>query len=492
MNAVHQPLPERPRLPRTQLFIGGRWRAARDERAFETHDPATESPLASIARGGTADVDDAVHSARTALNAGPWSRLPGSERGRLLYRIAELLERDAARAAALEALDAGKPLAAARRQDVAAAIDCLRYYAGWADKLQGHVVPIRGDVFSYVARGPVGVVGAIVPWNFPLMNAVWKVAPALACGNTVVLKPAELTPLTALLLAEIAGEAGLPPGVLNVVPGFGAEAGQALVDHAGVDKIAFTGSPGVGKAIMARVAQRCARVGLELGGKSPNIVFADADLEDAVRASASGAFFNAGQVCSSGSRILVQDTVYEEFVDRFVRRAQRYRLGDPFDPQTNMGPLISSAQQHRVLGYIEAGVREGASLSCGGGRPERAGHFVMPTVFADVANDMKIAREEIFGPVAAVLRFASAEEALAIANDSPYSLAAAVWTRDAALAHRFSSRLRAGTVWVNTYGHTDTRLPWGGMGGDSGVGRDLGTAALDAYTEQKTVWMKVA
>ena len=491
MNAIAK-LPPQPSLPQTKLFIAGRWQPARDGREFETYDPATESKLASVARAGAADVDDAVQAARSALHEGAWAVMPGSERGRLLYRLAQLLERDAERAAALESLDAGKPLAAARRQDVAAAIDCLRYYAGWADKLHGQVVPIRQDVFSYVARGPVGVVGAIVPWNFPLMNAVWKVAPALACGNVVVLKPAELTPLTALLLAELGDEAGVPAGVLNVVPGFGAEAGQALVDHGGVDKIAFTGSPGVGKAIMARVAQRCARVGLELGGKSPNIVFADADLEEAVRASASGAFFNAGQVCSSGSRILVHRDIYEPFVDRLVRRAERYRLGDPFDPQTNMGPLISSTQRTRVLGYIEAGREQGAALACGGGTPERPGHFVQPTVFADVSNDMKIAREEIFGPVAAVLPFSSAQEALAMANDSPYSLAAAVWTRNAALAHTFSSKLRAGTVWINTYGHTDTRLPWGGMGGDSGVGRDLGTAALEAYTEQKTVWMKVA
>ena len=491
MNAIAKLSPQ-PSLPQTKLFIAGRWRPARDGREFETYDPATESKLASVARAAAADVDDAVQAARSALHEGAWAVMPGSERGRLLYRLAQLLERDAERAAALESLDAGKPLAAARRQDVAAAIDCLRYYAGWADKLHGQVVPIRQDVFSYVARGPVGIVGAIVPWNFPLMNAVWKVAPALACGNAVVLKPAELTPLTALLLAELADEAGVPAGVLNVVPGFGAEAGQALVDHAGVDKIAFTGSPGVGKAIMARVAQRCARVGLELGGKSPNIVFADADLDEAVRSSASGAFFNAGQVCSSGSRILVHRDIYEPFVDRLVRRAERYRLGDPFDPQTNMGPLISSTQRARVLGYIEAGREEGAALACGGGTPERPGHFVQPTVFADVSNDMKIAREEIFGPVAAVLQFSSAQEALAMANDSPYSLAAAVWTRDAALAHTFSSKLRAGTVWINTYGHTDTRLPWGGMGGDSGVGRDLGAAALEAYTEQKTVWMKVA
>jgi len=491
MNAAEFPATT-PRLPQPLLHIGGEWRPARDARTFATFNPANGLPLLEVARGSTEDVDAAVRAARKALVSGPWSTMTGAARGRILMRMASLLEREGERAVCLEGLDAGKPLAATRRQDLPAALDCLLYYAGWADKLTGEVTPVRADAFTYVTRGPVGVVGAIVPWNFPLMNAVWKIAPALACGNTVVLKPAELTPLAALLLAEIAQEAGLPPGVFNVVTGFGPEAGQALVDHPGVDKIAFTGSPAVGKAIMARVASRCARVGLELGGKSPNIVLADADVEAAVHASASGVFFNAGQVCSSGSRILVHESIHDTFVDRLARRAERYRLGDPFDPQTTMGPLISAPQQRRVLDYIEVGRNEGATLASGGGAPDRAGHFVTPTVFCDVHPGMRIAREEIFGPVAAVMRFSTPEEALTLANDSEFSLAAGVWTRDLALAHRFANGLRAGTVWINTFGPTDARLPWGGMGGESGVGRDLGRAALSAYTEEKTVWMKVA
>lgn len=402
------------------------------------------------------------------------------------------MEREREALVVLESVDAGKPLAATRRQDVAAAIDCLYYYAGWADKLSGEVVPTRSDALTYVSRQAVGVVAAIVPWNFPLMNAVWKIAPALACGCTVVLKPAELTPLSALRLGELALEAGLPPGVLNVVPGFGSVAGQALVDHPGVDKIAFTGSPAVGKRIMAAAAGRCAKVTLELGGKSPNIVFDDADIEVAARASASGIFFNAGQVCSAGSRILVQESIYDAFVERLARIANHLRLGDPLDPETTIGPLISRAQQQKVLGYVDQGQREGATLVCGGQSGSERGFFVQPTVFADVDSDMVIAREEIFGPVASVLRFSDEAQAIRMANDSDYSLAAGVWTRDVGRAHGIADRINAGTVWINTYGPTDTRLPWGGMGGDSGVGRDLGRAALDNYTQSKAVWVNLA
>jgi aldehyde dehydrogenase (NAD+) len=479
-------------LPEGKLLIAGNWVEAQSGATFATLNPATGEVIARVAEAGAADVDRAVAAARATLGDGPWGHFSGADRGRVLYRMATILRERSDSVAVLESTDAGKPLSATRRQDLAAAIDCLEYYAGWADKITGEVIPTRSDALTYVRRDPVGVVAAIVPWNFPLMNAVWKVAPALACGCAVVLKPAELTPLSALLLGEIALDAGLPPGVLNVLPGFGNGAGQALIDHPGVDKISFTGSPAVGRHIMRAAAGSLKRVGLELGGKSANVVFADANLELAVKAASSGIFFNAGQVCSAGSRIFVQADRYNEFVERLAERASQIRQGHPLDPRTNMGPLISAVQQQRVLDYIEVGRKEGAQLVSGGGKGVDEGFFVQPTVFAKATNDMRIAREEIFGPVATVIPFEKDEDAVRLANDSAYSLAAAVWTRDITRAHRVSQQLRAGTVWVNTYGHTDTRLPWGGCGGESGVGRDLGRAALENYTESKTVWVNLA
>jgi aldehyde dehydrogenase (NAD+) len=479
-------------LPTSKLLIDGRWVDAEAKHEFPVINPATEELISMVAEARAEDVDAAVQSAHRALHEGPWSRMSGAERARVLNKLADLIEARSEDIVILESLNAGKPLNATRRQDVAAAIDTLRYYAGWADKIAGEIVPTRGDALTYVERVPVGVIGAIVPWNFPLMNAVWKIAPALACGNTVVLKPAELAPLSALKLGELALEAGLPAGVLNIVPGFGTVAGQALVDHPLVNKISFTGSPAVGKHIMASAAKHAKHVTWELGGKSPNVVFDDADIDAAVRASSSGIFFNAGQVCSAGSRILVQRGIYDRFVEAFAQRAKSIRMGDPFDPQTNMGPVISKVQQQKILGYIESGKREGATLVQGGEAGRKLGFYVQPTVFADVDNAMSIAREEIFGPVGALIPFEDEAEGIRIANDSPFTLAAALWTRDVGRAHRVAKALHAGTVWINTYGHTDARLPWGGLGGDSGVGRDLGRAAIDNYTEQKTVWLNLA
>jgi aldehyde dehydrogenase (NAD+) len=477
--------------PRTRLLIDGEWLGGFSGRRFATQNPATEETIAEIAEAGPEDVEVAVAAARHALVSGPWAVMGGPERGRILNRMAALMRDRFDEIVLLESLDGGKPIGATRRQDVPAAIDCLEYYAGWADKLAGEVVPTRRGAFTYTTLAPVGVVAAIVPWNFPLMNAVWKVAPALACGCTIVLKPAELTPLSALWLGALALEAGLPPGVLNVLPGPGATMGAALVAHPNVNKISFTGSPGVGREIMRAAAANVTRVGLELGGKSPNLVFADADLDTAVRQATSGAFFNAGQVCSAGARILVEDSIHDAFLDRLAARVAGLRVGDPMDPATTMGPLISGKQMDRVLDYVDIGRREGAVLVTGGERLGNRGFFVTPTIFAGVESGMRIAREEIFGPVVSVLRFTSEEEAVHLANGTAYSLAAAVWSRDIDRVHRVADRLRAGTVWINTYGHTDTRLPWGGTGGESGVGRDLGRAALENYTEQKTVWLQL-
>lgn len=486
-------LTEPPRLPDfpSQLLIGGEWGEAVDGKRFPTLNPATEEVLAEVSEAGAADIDAAVAAARNALVRGTWPAMTGADRGRILYRLAAILRDRAEEVVLLESIDAGKPLAATRRTDLPAAIDCLEHYAGWADKIAGEVVPARHDALTYIHRVPVGVVAAIVPWNFPLMNAVWKIAPALACGCTIVLKPAELTPLSALWLGRAALEAGLPVGVLNVVAGFGAIAGAALASHPGVDKIAFTGSPRTGQFIMRAAAEHITRIGLELGGKSPSVVFADADIEAAIRQTASGAFFNAGQVCSAATRIIVEDRVHDAFVEGLAKRAEKLRLGNPLDSGTTMGPLISQKQMERVLGYIEAGRDEGAQAVCGGGRAGNAGYFVEPTVFTKVGEEMRIAREEIFGPVISIMRFNDEEQAISLANGTDYSLAAAVWTNDISRGHRVSQRLDSGTVWINTYGPTDTRLPWGGMGGQSGIGRDLGRAALDNYTEQKTVWLQM-
>ncbi len=469
------------------LLIDGRRVPSAAGRTFATIDPATEQPIALVAEADACDVDAAVRAARAAFE-GEWGQGRAAERGHVLMRLAALIRDNLEALVALESLDSGKPVAAIRRQDLPAVLDTLTYYAGWADKINGQVIPARPDALTYTVREPLGVVGAIVPWNFPLMIGMWKVAPALACGCTIVLKPAELTPLTALRIGELALEAGLPPGVLNVVPGAGKVAGAALVDHPDVDKVTFTGSPSVGREILRGAAGNLKRVTLELGGKSANIIFPDADLGAAVRAAAAGIFFNSGQVCSAGSRILVHEAIYDEVVERLVERAHAVRVGDPRDPAVTMGPLVSAGQMARVLDYIAIGRDEGARLATGGTRHGGRGYFVAPTVFAGVAHDMRIAQEEIFGPVAAVIPFRDDEEAIRLANGTRYGLAAGVWSADITRVHRFARRLKAGTVWINTYGPTDVRLPWGGAR-DSGFGREHGDAAIENFTEPKVVWI---
>jgi aldehyde dehydrogenase (NAD+) len=476
-----------------RLFIAGEWRSAKSGRTFPTHNPSTGEVLTEVAEAGDADVDDAVASAREAFESSTWSNLSGRERGRLLYRIADRMEQRADELARLETLDNGKPLREARAFDIAGAIECFRYYAGWADKIEGEVLPIPGPYLNYTRREPVGVCAGIIPWNFPLQMAAWKVAPALACGNTMILKPAEQTPLTALELAGLAMEAGLPPGVLNVVPGFGEGAGAALVRHPGVDKIAFTGSTEVGKRVQKEAADTLKRVSLELGGKSPNIVLADADLDAAVKGATAAVFYNTGQACTAGSRLLVERSVHQEFLERLIQRSRTMVAGDPMDSRTRMGPLISQAQLDRVLGYVERGKEEGATLVAGGDRPDvngGQGYFLNATIFDAVDPEMTIAREEIFGPVLAVIPFDDIDDAVRIANSSVFGLAAAVWTRDVARAHRVAHALRVGTVWVNMYHTLDTGSPFGGYK-QSGYGRELGRHALDLYTQVKSVWVNI-
>jgi aldehyde dehydrogenase (NAD+) len=479
------------RIPTGRLLIGGEWVDAASGRRFETVNPATGEVITSVAEAGEEDVDRAVRAARAAMGPGsPWAETSARDRGKILYRVAQLIEERADELARLETMDNGKPVREARMFDVADSAECFRYYAGWADKMEGEVLPIPGPYFTYTRREPVGVCGQIIPWNYPLQMAAWKVAPALACGNAVILKPAEQTPLTALVLGEIALEAGVPPGVLNVLPGFGETAGAALVRHPGVDKIAFTGSTEVGKIIQREAAATLKRVSLELGGKSPNIVLADADLDAAVKGATSGIFYNTGQACTAGSRLLVEESIHEEFVEKLAQRAEGMRPGDPMGPKCRMGPLVSQEQLDRVLSFVEKGKGEGARLVVGGDRPEGKGFFLNPTIFDGVTPEMTIAREEIFGPVLAVSTFKDVEEAVEIGNSTVYGLAAAVWTKDIQKAHRIAHALQAGTVWINMYHRLDTGAPFGGYK-QSGYGRELGRAALDLYTQTKTVWVQL-
>jgi acyl-CoA reductase-like NAD-dependent aldehyde dehydrogenase len=479
------------RAAQDRLFIGGAWTDAEDGGRFETLFPATGELLTHVAAAGADDVAAAVAAARAAFVERGWRRMDAADRGALLWRISDLMQERAELLARLEVMDNGKPIREAKI-DIRQAIDAFRYYAGWATKLEGETIPVRGNVLNYTLREPVGVVGAIIPWNFPLLMAAWKVAPALACGNTVVLKPAEQTPLTALELAAIAAEAGLPPGVLNVVPGFGESAGAALVRHPDVDKIAFTGSTAVGRLIMREAADSLKKVSLELGGKSPNIILADADLDAAARGAFSGIFYNTGQCCTAGSRLLVHESVKDELLAKLVERAGKMQPGDPLDPKTRLGPIVSQEQMDRVLGYIATGRSEGADVVVGGGRAAyggtERGFWVQPTIFDRVREEHTIAREEIFGPVLAVLAFTDDDEALALANRSTYGLSAGVWTQNIKTAHRFARELEVGTVWLNTYHPLDVASPFGGYK-QSGYGRELGKYALDLYTQIKSVWV---
>ena len=472
-----------------QLLIDGHRVPSSSGRTFKSLNPATEEVIATIAEGNEADVDRAVAAARRAFE-GPWRTMRAAERGHLLLKWAELLKQHADEIIEIESLDGGKPISATTRQDFPAAIDTLTYYAGWADKISGDVVPTRDDALTYTVREPVGVVAAIVPWNFPLMIGMWKLAPALACGCTVVMKPAELTSLSALRIGELALEAGIPPGVFNIVTGPGRVVGDALVNHPDVDKVTFTGSPGVGRGIMKGAASNFKRVSLELGGKSANVIFDDANLDAASKAATAGIFFNAGQVCSAGSRVLVQEGAYDEVVERLAARAKSLRMGDLLDRNTSLGPVISEKQMKSILDYVDIGQKEGATLVTGGERIGKRGYFISPAVFAGVGHEMRISQEEIFGPVVSVIKFRDEADALRIANGTAYSLAAGVWSRDMGRVQRFAKRARAGTVWINTYGYTDVRLPWGGER-DSGLGREHGTAAIENFTEPKAIWMNL-
>jgi aldehyde dehydrogenase (NAD+) len=475
----------------TKLLINNRWVNSRSGKTFPTINPSTGEEICQVAEADEADVNEAVKAARHAFEKGPWRKMSAAERGHLLYKLAELVEKHADELARLEALDNGKPYHVARAADLGLTIATYRYYAGWADKIHGKTIPVAGNYFSYTRHEPVGVVGQIIPWNFPLLMQSWKLAPALATGNTVVMKPAEQTPLTALRIGELILEAGFPEGVVNILPGYGPTAGAAISNHMDVDKVAFTGSTEVGKLIMkAAATSNLKRVTLELGGKSPNIVFADADMDEAVEGCHFALFFNQGQCCCAGSRLMVEAKCYDEFVEKSIARAKKRKVGDPFDPDTEQGPQVDVDQFDKIMGYIESGKKEGASLLAGGKRVGSKGYFIEPTVFGDVKDDMTIAKEEIFGPVMSIIKFNGMDEVIDRANRTMYGLAAAVWTRDIGKAHAIANNVRAGTVWVNCYDVFDPGAPFGGFK-QSGIGREMGEYGLQQYSEIKTVTIKL-
>ncbi|MDQ6662774.1 MAG: aldehyde dehydrogenase family protein [Acidobacteriota bacterium] len=493
--AIKQAVPQatQQKLPPAKLFIDGRLEESAGGGTIDVINPATGDLLTTVPDGNSADVDRAVAAARLSFEKKSWRGMDPSKKEKILWGLSEILLKNKEELAALESMENGKTLREAAGADVAPAIDAFRYYAGWVRKIYGETIPVDGPYLNYTLREPVGVVGAIVPWNFPLQIAVWKVAPALAAGCSIVLKPSEMTPLTALKLAEYALEAGIPEGVLNVVTGYGHTAGEALGRHMDVDKISFTGSIRTARALLKASAEsNLKRVSLELGGKSPNIIFPDCNMEAAVKAAFWGIFANKGEICSAGSRLLLHQDIHDRFLDEMVARASKMRVGDPLDKGTAMGSQVSAAQMQRILDYIEAGQQEGAKLLCGGERDsdgvKAKGFFVKPTIFSEVKPHMKIAQEEIFGPVLSAIRFQNADEAVEIANGTIYGLVSAIWTRDIQLAHRMAMNIKAGSVWINTYNNFDNGSPFGGYK-QSGFGRDLGQHALEQYTNVKSVWV---
>ncbi len=475
--------PEKPKIRLTKLFIDNKWVDPVDGGTFETFNPATGEAIAQVAAGTAKDIDRAVKAARKALESGPWAKFDAAERGMLLFKLADLVQENSPELAALESLNSGKTISDSTG-DLQGVVNSLRYYGGWADKIEGKTIPVRGNFLCYTLRQPVGVVGQIIPWNFPLMMLAWKLGPAIACGNAVVLKPAEQTPLSALRLAELAVEAGFPPGVLNIINGFGETAGAALCVHPDVDKIAFTGHVDTAKIIQKATADTLKRTSYELGGKSPNVVFADADLDEAVDGAFHAIYFHGGQCCTAGSRLFVEEKIRDEFVSRLVAKAKKRVVGDPLDPATEQGPQVSDEQMNKILGYVDIGQKQGAKLVVGGKRVGQKGYFVEPTIFDGVKDEMDIAKDEIFGPVVSVLPFKTVEEVFDRANRTYYGLAAAIWTKDIDKAHLYAKHVKAGTVWVNCYHVVDTSTPFGGFK-MSGHGRENGEAALELYTRDE-------
>ena len=477
-----------------QIFVAGKWQTTASGETYQPVNPANEDLLPPVGKADERDIDAAVTAARKAFDEGPWPRMSPHERGRIVWKLGELIQANLDEMARLESSCTGKTMFDSGKVEIPFAAEVFRYYAGWATKIHGETLPLRETAFTFTLRHPVGVVGAIVPWNFPFLLSSWKLGPALAAGNTVVIKPASQTPYTALRFAELGQEAGLPEGVLNVVTGPGGKVGMALVRDPRVDKIAFTGSTDVGKQIMREAAGTLKRLSLELGGKSPNIVFADADMEAAARGAMTGIFYNKGEVCAAGSRLFVESKIHDEFMSKLTDKVKALKVGDPMDKATRMGPVVSKAQMETVLSYIEAGKQEGAQLVAGGARAtvgNGKGFYIEPTIFDGVSNTMKIAREEIFGPVLSVIPFKSVEEGIAQGNATSYGLAAAVWTRDVSKALKAARAIRAGTVWVNAYNLFDAALPFGGFK-ESGFGREMGSVGLDHYTEVKTVWIDLS
>ena len=478
-----------------QLFIDGKWVDAESGKTFTTPNPATGATLAEVAEGDKADIDKAVAAARRAFD-GRWSKVSARDRGRMMYKLAQLIEAKTKELAALETADNGKPIKESMYIDIPSVVENFEYFAGWATKIEGETIPVPGQMFNYTLREPVGVCGQIIPWNFPLLMAAWKLAPALAAGNTVVLKPAEQTPVGAMELGKLIQEAGFPDGVVNIVPGFGETAGASLAAHPGIDKVAFTGSTEVGKIIAHAAADNLTKVSLELGGKAPNIIFADADMEQAINGAMMGIFFNQGQVCCAGSRLFLHEDVKDEFLSRFSEKAKGIKVGDPMDASTQMGPQVSEEQLNRIKGYVDIAREEGASVVAGGCPPQlegdfQKGYFFQPTIFGEVKNTMRVAQEEIFGPVTSVITFKDEDDLVRQANDTIYGLSAGIWTKDLTRAHRFAKAIKAGVVWINTFNMFNAASPFGGYK-QSGYGREMGRHALELYTQVKSVWVDLS